>query len=217
MKRSLTCLIGLVSLTTTAAFGCFYLSFLFPVSPSATVRVNVPCSPQGKAQAEQVQVLSTHRWSQGVVVLYSALCPSPNKTQLQPIFGHQVVKQQGTTWQVSGSDSYGTEKAETASEKLVHYSISKSVSQGSDRYTILYGQVLKPKVTAVEATFDNGKILRDESGNGVFGLISPGSTAVCELRVLGVDNQILQREDLTLPAGLSQKKSSRCWPNSRQS
>ncbi|HEY9907925.1 MAG TPA: hypothetical protein V6D18_10035 [Thermosynechococcaceae cyanobacterium] len=223
MQRSLTYLAGLVTLTATAAFGCFYLSSLFPVSPRTTVRLPVPCASKGKTPAANVQVLSTHRWSQGVVVLYSALCPGDNpRAQMQPVFGHQVVKQDGINWQVSGSDSYRTEKlgaerSATSSEKLVRYSISKSTSQGNDRYAILYGQVLKPKVTAVEATFDNGQVVRDESGNGVFALIAPGSSTVCELRVLGADNQILQQE-LTSPRRLTRSSvSPRCLPGSRQS
>jgi hypothetical protein len=217
MKRSLTCLVGLVSLTAAAAFGCYLLSTQFPVADRSTVRLPVPCPPQDRAQAEQVQVLSTHRWSQGVVVLYSALCPSGNKAQLQPIFGHQVVTQAGKSWQVSGSGSYGTEQSATAADRLVDYSVSKSISRGNDRYTILYGQILKPKVTAVEASFDNGQILRDDSGKGVFALISPGSRAVCELRVFGPDNQILQQENLTLPRQFAPTKSSRCLPATRQS
>jgi hypothetical protein len=216
MKRSLTCLVGLVSLTTAAAFGCYFLSTQFPVAEQSTVRLPVPCPPHDRAQAEQVQILSTHRWSQGVVVLYSALCPNGKKAQLQPIFGHQVVKQAGRSWQVSSSDSYGTETSATTSEKLVNYRISKSTSRGNDRYTILYGQILKPKVTAVEASFDNGQILRDDSGKGVFALISPGSRAVCELRVFGSDNQILQQESLTLPRQFAPTKSSRCLPATRQ-
>jgi hypothetical protein len=210
MKRSLTSLVGLVLLTGAAACGCYFLSTQFPVADQPTVRLSVPCSPQDRAPAEQVQVLSTHRWAQGVVVLYSALCPSGKQAQLQPVFGHQVVKQAGRSWQVSGGGSYGTEKPTTAPDRLVDYSVSKSMSRGNDRYTILYGQILKPKVTAVEASFDNGQVLRDESGNGVFALISPGSMAVCELRVFGPDNQILQQENLTLPRQFSATKSSRC-------
>lgn len=223
-KRLLTCLIGLVGLTATGYTVYGYTASVFSSAPTDVIRQGVPCSTDGSAKAESVQVISTHQWSKGVVVLYSALCPASGKRQnsLQRVFGHKVVKQDGMKWQVSGSDSYGTEalpkpSEKQPSEKLVNYGISRSTKQGGDRYAILYGQVISPKVSAVEVTFDNGQILRDESSNGVFALVSPGATGVCELRVFGTDNQILQQEDLAIPKQFARENQThQCLPVTHQ-
>lgn len=219
MKRLLTCLIGLVGLTVSGYAIYGYTTSVLSSAPTDIIRQGVPCSTDGSAKAESVQVISTHRWSKGVVVLYSALCPASGKRQnsLQRVFGHKVVKQDGMKWQVSGSDSYGTEAPPKASEKLVNFGISRSVKPGGDRYAILYGQVISKKVEAVEVTFDNGQILRDESSNGVFALVSPSATGVCELRVIGADNQILQQEDLAVPKRFAREnQTNQCLPVTHQ-
>ncbi len=217
MKRLLLCVTGLLALTTSSCA----LTSLLTVTPKNLIDQTVNCPTDGKAKAERFKVLSTQAWSQGVIVLYSAFCPAANaKTPTLQIFGHKVVQRNGMAWQVSGSGSYGTEKgAAPPPEQLVEYGIGRSPSQAdgnapsSQPYTILYGRVLKPKVVAVEATFDNGKILRDESSNGVFALLSAGATGLCELRVLGADNQILRQEDLAVPKSITRNgQANRCLP-----
>ena len=222
MKRLLICFTGLLALTTSSCA----LSSLLTVTPKNLIDQTANCPTGDQAKAERVKVLSTQTWSQGVIVLYSALCPAGNaKAPMRQIFGHKVVKRNGIAWQVSGSGSYGTETETARSEQLVEYSISRSskqlnttaLSNREEPYTIVYGRVLKPRVAAVEATFDNGKTLRDESSNGVFALLAAGASSVCELRVLGADNQILRQEDLALPKYLARKgQTTRCLPLSHQ-
>jgi hypothetical protein len=201
MKRLLTCLIGFFALAVSG----HTVSFLVKLRQHAAITLlskemmyqSVACPQNQKAKAKGLQVLSTHQWSQGVVVLYSAVCPGKTHQEpMQRVIGHKVVKRNGMHWQLSGSDSYGIQTNAPVSERLVEYSISKSSESGRDRYAILYGQVLKAKVTAVEATFDNGQVVRGRGDEGVFALLSPGATAICELRVIGNDNQILKQEDL---------------------
>ncbi len=215
MKWLLTCLVGVITLTTS---GCVYA--LLTDTPVKVIHRNVACPTMGKSQAKEFQVLGTHRWSKGVIVLYSALCPTNDaKSSLQRVFGHQVVKRDGMNWQVSSSASYGMNSNTQASEKLIEYGTSKfkevsdthagpgkTESGKTERYTILYGQILTPKVTAVEVTFDNGRVMRDEGLEGAFALVSPGSAGVCELRILGADNQILRKEYLSAPDPLDQPK-----------
>jgi hypothetical protein len=141
---------------------------------------------------------------------------------MQPVFGHKIVTWHGTTWQVSGNGSYGTAPTSAPTKQLVEYGISRSASVNrssppGERYTILYGRVLQPQVAAIEATFDNGKILRGRSSNGVFALLSAGATGVCELRLLGSDNQILQQDNLVAPKRFAQTgRSTQCLPMSHQ-
>jgi hypothetical protein len=213
MKRLLIGLIGLVALTTSSCA----LSMLATALPKDLIYQKVDCPTDGKVKAENLQVVSTQKWAQGIVVLYSALCPGRSqKAPMLTIFGHKVVKRNGISWQISGGDSYGTKDPGGASDQLVEYGISKSTTQGN-RYTVLYGQVLKPKVAAVEATFNNGKILRDWSNNGAFVLVAPGATGVCELRLLGSDNQILRQEDLAMPKQFAREgQAQQCLPVSHQ-
>lgn len=222
MKRLLTCVIGLLALTTSSCA----LASLLTATPKDLINQSVNCPTDENAKAEGFKVLSTQTWSQGVIVLYSALCPTNNaKTGMRPVFGHKIVKRNGATWQVSGSGSYGSESESAPSEQLVEYSVSRSSNQrissisphSEEAYTVLYGRVFKPNVVAVEATFDNGKTMRDESSNGVFALLSAGATDICELRILGADNQILRQEDLAVPKRFDQRgQTTQCLPMSHQ-
>ncbi|XGV95599.1 MAG: hypothetical protein ACAF41_23005 [Leptolyngbya sp. BL-A-14] len=221
MKRLLTCFIGLFALTTSS---CALASFL-TIAPKDLLDQAVSCPTGEQTKAQELKVLSTQAWSQGVIILYSALCPlesSSDKATMQPIFGHKVVKRNGSTWQVSGGGSYGAESGSAPSEQLVEYGISRSSntnssSRAGEHYTILYGRVLQPKVAAVEATFDNGQILRGRSSNGVFALLAAGATGICELRILGADNQILKQEDLAVPKQVASKgQAALCLPMSHQ-
>ncbi len=227
MKRLL---IGLTALVGLATSSCA-LSILATTLPKDLVRKSVVCPTDKKAKIENFQVLSTQRWSQGVIVLYSALCPAKNQQEpMQKVFGHKVLKRNGISWLVSGSDSYTSDdRVSDKAEKLVDYDISKSSpnhrgqlasqpgSSVDQTYTIIYGRSLQDKVAKIEATFDNGMILRDRIENKVFALIAPGATGVCELRVLGADNQILKQEDLAVPKPLAKMQKARlCLPVSHQ-
>ncbi|HEY9894819.1 MAG TPA: hypothetical protein V6D34_05295 [Candidatus Sericytochromatia bacterium] len=216
MKRLLIRFVGLVALTTS---GCALSSFL-TITPKSVVEQTVSCPTNAKPKAERFQVLSTQRSAQGVIVLYSAFCPTSDGAQ--QVFGHKVVKRNGMTWQVSGSGSYGAENESAPSARLVEYGISHASTQhptntaakNEEPYTLLYGRALKPQVVAVEATFNNGKTIRDVSRNGVFALFSAGATGICELRVLGADSQILRREDFVVRKPFSQyRRSTQCLPS----
>lgn len=228
MKRSLTFLLGLVSL---AVSGGAYT--LLDTTPDQVIHQNVSCPTSGSAAVQDVQVLSRHHWERGLIVLYSAVCTTKDtKNRMQRVFGHQVVKREGMNWQVSSSDSYSISHPQHSSEKLIEYGISQAVEKGkgkdaensSDRYTILYGQFLTPRVSAVEVTFDNGQVLRDKGEGKAFALISTGAASVCELRILGPDNQLLRKEDLSNPHPLflprklvsNKRQAFPCFPSSRR-
>lgn len=220
MKRSQIFLIGLISLAVSS--GSYAL---LKLTPDQVIHQNVSCPTAGATDARDVQVLGTHRWAKGVIVLYSALCAQDTQGKLQRVFGHQVVKQNGMNWQVSSSDSYRISNPKRPSERLIEYGISQAKETGGDRYTILYGQFLATKVAAVEVTFDNGEVLRDDGTSKAFALISSGAASVCELRVLGSENQVLRRENLSRPNPLELPKrlisdrkqlGSRCLPVSNR-
>ncbi len=220
MKRSRLFLFGWLSL---ALCGSVYA--WMETTPDQVIHQSVTCPAAGGADAKDVQVLGTYRWAKGVVVLYSALCSNTMQDTKQRVLGHQVVKREGMNWQVSSSDSYRVSNPKQSAEKLIEYGISQAQEKNGDRYTILYGQFLTPKVSTVEATFDNGQVLQAEGKGKAFALIAPGATSVCELRVLGADHQLLRREDLGRPNPLALPKrlvshsrslTSRCLPVSNQ-
>jgi hypothetical protein len=227
MKRLLIGLTALVGLTTSSCA----LSILAATMPRDLIYESVICPTDGKIKAKNFQVLNTQRWADGVVVLYSALCPGADqRDQMQKVFGHKVVRRNGISWQTNGSGSYITDNGDNSGEakpkKLLEYDISKFVGQNNDKkpgaesYTIVYGRTLEQKVAIVQATFNNGQILSDRPYNGVFALIAPGASGVCELRVLGSDNQILSQEDLLIPKKPSRvdkpEKAEQCLPVSHQ-
>lgn len=222
MRRLLTCIIGVLALIATGCTLSSYAIVLLSTVPKEIINQAIPCPTDRPIPAKNLQVLSTHRWSKGIVLLYSGVCPGENHSRsVRRVLGYKAVKRAGMNWQVRGSESFDLEtpspSASKASQALIDYEISKSLRPKDDRYTILYGQALSPKVVAVEATFDNGQTVRDQSGDGVFALVASGATGVCQLRVLGADNQILQQEDLAIPKQFSPSRSGhRCLPVSRQ-
>ncbi len=210
--------------------GCVYA--WLTDTPTRVIHQHVACPTTGEKAVQGFQVLGTHRWAKGVIVLYSAMCPTNDgKASTQRVFGHQVMKRDGMGWQVSSGDSFGTEDRpkktdQKTAEQLIDYGVSRSKPEESDRYLILYGQILNPKVGAVEATFNNGQVLRDSGSDGAFALVAPDATGICELRILGTDNQILRKDELAkpkpdpmnLPNRLVQDESPsfRCLPTARQ-
>lgn len=198
MKRSLFYLIASVGCVATV--GSYAVSEMMP---SQVIHQNVSCPTTGMADAQDVKVLGTFRWQKGMVVLYSALCSTHNAQDgRQRVLGHQVVRREGMNWQISSSDSYSISNPQQASEKLIEYGVSQAQEESGDRYTILYGQFLTPNVSTVEATFDNGEVLRADGRGKAFALISVGAANLCELRILGPDHQLLRREDLSRPNSL---------------
>ncbi len=173
--------------------------------PDQVMHQNVSCPTAEHHDVQTIEILGKYRWAQGVIVLYSALCPAKSPTGgMQRVFGHQVIKREGMNWQISSSHSYRVDQSQRTTEKLIEYGIDVSEGAAGDRYTILYGQFLSPKVATIEATFDNGQVLRADGTGKAFALIAAGATHVCDLRLIGADNQILQREDLRIPDPLTQ-------------
>jgi hypothetical protein len=164
-------------------------------TPEQVIRQNILC-PSPTTQAQDFRVLGTRQWSQGVVVLYSAICPSRESKQASPqIFGYSVLVSKGSGWEQIGNDSaeFFMDRPQLPPEELVWYGGSNYSNDKGETYALTYGKVLSPEVAAVEITFDNGKIQRDEAANGVFVLISPGANHSCQMRVLGKDDKILRR------------------------
>jgi hypothetical protein len=173
----------------------------FILSPEDVVRRNLGNICPQNTVAEDFHVLNTRKWSARKIVVYRVNCRSENVIPVKNrnFLGHQVVVRKGLGWQASGSGDR-LEVLPQPPGELVHYGIGLNQKNvGGDRHTVIYGEVLKPKVAAVEATFDNGRTLRDEGKDGILAMVLPEAVEVREIRVLGADGQILQRDSTSSP------------------
>lgn len=183
-------------------------------TPETIVSQGFSCSEVETIPAKKFQILTTHSWSQGVIVLYSALCPAPNSSTDNHVIGQEFVIRQGLSWKPYSGSSYWQERSTPPTHQLVEYDITRTIGKQGSRYTILYGQILSPQVKAIEATFNNGQILRSPNQQNAFVLLAPGASHVCELRILGYGNQLLRRDELSLekPGNLAHISRSACLP-----
>jgi hypothetical protein len=76
--------------------------------------------------------------------------------------------------------------------ELIEYAIGGGLERNAD-YALVFGRILDPQVVAVEATFDDKQTLRGEPAEKNFAIVAPGAGAVCELRVLGSDDQLFKQ------------------------
>ncbi|BAU12074.1 hypothetical protein LEP3755_26020 [Leptolyngbya sp. NIES-3755] len=193
---------GLVGLMCLAPVG--YTVSIVAATPEEMIRRPFTCPGQSKGEAKEFQVLTVRKWSEGMVALYRGNClndraiAQKKDLKAQPMLSYRVVKRNGMEWNLLGSGSYFTKQTKTSekSKKLIEYGVGRSNAKDKRQHTVFYGEVLEPTVAAVEVTFNNGKVLRDRGIDGMVLLVAPGATGICDVRALGVDNQILQRDEL---------------------
>lgn len=216
------CLMGCLVLTTAGG----YAFSLVAATPEEALSRPFSCPSKPEVEAKNFQVLTIRKWSKGIVAVYRGLCPvnakqsfSKDRKNLEQVLSYRAVNRNRMEWHLSSTGSYRSqieEKGKPASAKLVDYGVNWTGGKGNDRHAVLYGQVISPQVSAIEATFNNGKSLRDESPDGLFALVAPGATGICDIRVFGYDNQILQREELLSPKKPAARDGNTCQPISGQ-
>ncbi len=191
---------------------------LVAATPDEALRRSFSCPGQPEVEARNVQVLTTRKWSKGILAIYRGNCLTADKQSSdQPVLSYRVMKQTGMEWRLSGTSSYFVmAPSKTTPASLIDYGVGHTIGKGTNRQTIVYGQVLSPQVSAIEVTFNNGKSLRDESPDGLFALVAPGATGICDIRVFGFDNQILQRNELISPQNSDSKDGNTCQEISGQ-
>jgi hypothetical protein len=164
-----------------------------PLSPAEAVRqLHRRDAPES---APTFQVVATRSWERGAVVLYTYVRPAQGQTPPLQIFGYDLVEPSGGgLWRTTGGGEGGTPLA-PAVEELISYSSGSGWNRVRGSFSIVYGRVLAPQVAFVEATFDNGRVLRDGTGDGFFVLITPTNAAPCEVRALDAESQVLRRID----------------------
>ena len=190
---------GVAGLAALVVGACVGLSLVggsrgvlpLPISPKGAARAESPC---GALPPRSFRTAT--RTSQGEsAVFIVAECYGQPGAQL----GWFFLMRDGMFWMTNGGGCCEN-TADHRQVGPVEYA-GGGRSDGRDTQAVVYGRVVEPEVVAVEAVFDNGRTLRDEPTEGIFGLIAPGSEGVCELRALGEGGEVLGRINTMAHAG----------------
>ncbi|HEY9735665.1 MAG TPA: hypothetical protein V6D06_05255, partial [Trichocoleus sp.] len=105
-----------------------------------------------------------------------------------PLFvnGYTVLVRQGPTLRPSSSGSMMSETQTLESAQPITYTIGYAPDDG---YAIVEGLVLDPEVAVIEARFDNDLVLQDAAEQDRFAIVAAGASKLCDLRVLGSNQQ----------------------------
>ncbi|MBD1859354.1 hypothetical protein Q2T42_09525 [Leptolyngbya boryana CZ1] len=198
-RRWLMGIVGLICLGTVG-----YTVSIVAATPEEMLRRPFSCPGSSKAEAKDFQVLTVRKWEKGIVALSRGNCPSEAKSlqkeaSVQPALSYRVVKRNGMEWSLKSTGSSFNQNPDKPTagkqQKLIRYHVGRTHPNVKERHTVFYGEIFSPDVAAVEVVFDNGKVLRDTGTNGMLLLVGSGATGICDVRALGTDNQILQRDE----------------------
>jgi hypothetical protein len=147
------------------------------------------------APLQNLQIRGVRPWQQGFVVLYTATCPPQQGVpDPMPQFGHAFVRQTGSQWfhgsglSLNMREFHPTEFADIGRAR-------GSDEQRQNRFAVLFGRA-RPEVAAVEVVFDDGSSQRDPITNELFAVVWDGRAKAINLRLLGVNGELLQAKDL---------------------
>ncbi len=166
-------------------------------TPEEFVRQNFKCNQDPPNTPLKFNVLGTRKWSRGVIVLYKGLCPSVDgQAPPQQVFGFQTFEATNSKWRFAQGDDTTFYSSPDSIDEPAHMILLQR--QLSDDNSLIYGQLFSNRVAAVEVTFDNGQIVRDDKiTDGVFALVGPKKGTSCELRLLNANNRLILRKSLT--------------------
>lgn len=165
-------------------------------------------SPEAAAQSMNAQEREEHRLDQfqahlmqgyqgTQIVVYTGTLDDEGVSA--DFVGYATVKRNTVGWEVVDSSSVGGAPAPTF------------VAYGTDLLpsaTLVFGRVFSEKVTAVEATFDTGQVVRFVPTDGVFALVGEQAQTMRELRVFGPADELLQRHQRPSVSNIQQESSS---------
>ncbi|MBD1871523.1 hypothetical protein H6F95_30320 [Cyanobacteria bacterium FACHB-471] len=196
MKRLWIALGGLL-LSVVSGYSLYY----FSLSARAVVRRELSTICPEDWTAKDFHLIGTQTQSQETIAIYRLNCfdgDSRISRARRSFLGYEVLERKGLGWRSPELGSH-LEVLPEFSQEYVEYGTVNRENQQSDRPAMIYGEILSPDVTAIEVIFDTGESLRQENKDGVFAIASPEATEVREIRVLGENGQILQRDTNRLP------------------
>ncbi len=182
----------LVGLIAIVGVGCNIIEQA-SFAPEQMLRqfVQSTCSPS-QSQLENLRILGSRDWEHGKTVVYQAICRSNNPQQpTLDVMGNALFVRPRWKWLFISGGSTGQPVNNASLQELVDFTTSQSSHQGKP-YASVYGRILNSQVTAIEAQFSNGKILRDNGQDNIFALIETDATQVCQVRLLEADGKVLK-------------------------
>ncbi len=180
-------LAGILLLLAVTSLADPLLAYLpAPVPPQEVARREVCVGQRGSFRVHRV-----YEGRREALVLYTTDClPGPS-----PYFGRMQLGRIGRSWGELSRNATTMDDS-VRPEELVSHESGGLVAGTGERYAFVYGQILAPgRVRAVEASFDDGSVVRDAGAGGVFYLFADGSAGPCELRVLGDGDRVVRRID----------------------
>ncbi len=140
-------------------------------------------------------ILSQRQLSRGLLYMFTH--QSTGKHGTDEFFSFQLFirDSRGTSWSDYCGGGY-TRGNHPPRSPLLDYEISICRTQ-SDRYVVVYGKALDPRVNRIRIGYDQGDYL-SMIDNGVFGEVIPKQVKLCSLSILSKDDQVLERIDLTI-------------------
>lgn len=185
--------LALFSLSVLAV-GCSTSQQQAPGAPTieAAVRQVITCNPQ----QDDWRIRQVRPRQGGVIVLFTLICPpEPGFSKPFPRIGFLLLEQDQGLWVRRAYSDFGYADSPPPEQLISKSTIRELGTDKSPPFTITYGQALKPGVEVVEATLDNGVIVRDQVKDGVFAIITDESTQVRKIRVLGSGGQLLMVDE----------------------
>lgn len=163
-------------------------------SPQEAVRQDMALHPRfGNVH---LQFLGIRNTPDGAIVLYSFLTHLPGQIAPTRLFGYQHVQHVGFKW-VARSGAANDISTSPSPGTRVCYTTDVG-SDTSGYYSVIYGRVLAPDVDAIEVTFSNRRIGRDQITNNVFAIFLSEATTAQNLRLYGKDGRELVELNLPL-------------------
>ena len=142
-----------------------------------------------------LQLLRRQPWELGQIILYQYQVHQDFEPRAHPVIdvlGCQVFRQIPEGWSPCGGSGFGINYELPVSHIVQFANGSGSCEQV--RYADLYGWAIAPEVTALEAEFDSGQVVRSECINKVFALVAANAAQVIRFRVYDGSDRILKQE-----------------------
>jgi hypothetical protein len=156
-------------------------------SPQAAVQRGLQI---GRASITKHELLGQRDIGNGlVVVVHRYVEAATPERPATPWFGYGVAQQTDNGWFSPGTGAVELAPPPPAGNLVIH-GVGYTGYQTDTRF--VYGQTLAPEVTAVEALFNTGQVLRDEADDGAFVLAAPKNATSTELQVIGQDGAVVR-------------------------
>lgn len=111
------------------------------------------------------------------------------------------VTRDGINWNVPLS--FSADGTASVPQGAVLCYATAEIFEQQDTSTFVYGYVRSPDVQSVEVDFTSGQVLADQSGDGMFAVVRPGSDPGTKLRAIDAKGAVIHTVAMPTPRGSS--------------